>query len=199
LILEQIKKIYVWMGSFVHSPYAAPILGLLFYIEAIFFVPTEPMLAIYCLERKERAFFYATIATIASVLGALTMYMIGSSLWHTFGEQILHNKIVNCVITPHTFTYFVDLYGRYAWWTLLATAIIPIIPFKAATFTAGFCHLAIPPFICCAIISRGIRFFMIAAIMTVFSKQIKQYFEKYFPYIMGTIMIIVIAIMWWRY
>src|SRR3989344_4688086 len=94
-----IKKPYEWMGASIHSPYADYILCFLFYLEAIFFLPTDPILIIFCLERRDRALIYATIATIGSVLGGITSYALGAALWHYCGDQIIHNNLVNYIIT----------------------------------------------------------------------------------------------------
>ena len=94
------KRTYDWMGSSINSVYADYILCFLFYLEAIFFLPTDPILIVYCLERRDRALWYATVATLGSVLGGMTSYALGAVLWNCMGEQIIHNYYINCILSP---------------------------------------------------------------------------------------------------
>jgi membrane protein YqaA with SNARE-associated domain len=173
-----LKSTYSWMSSKVHSPYATPLLAFLFYIEAILFLPTDPMLMLYCMERRNYALYYAMVATIASVLGGLTGYCIGYVLWHTVGDQIIHNPVVTYFVKPDTFTHLCNLFKKYEWWALLVAGIPPI-PFKAATLAAGFCQLALLPFIICSFIVRGSRFFLLALIIKKWGTPMKEYIDRY--------------------
>jgi membrane protein YqaA with SNARE-associated domain len=177
----------------IHSPYAEYILGFLFYIEAIFFLPTDPMLIFYCIEKQEKALRYAAIATVCSVLGGLTAYTIGAFLWDTLGEQIIHNPIVNYVISPGKFYELSERYKKYEWWAILTTSFIPIIPYKVTTITAGFCKISLLPFIVGSIIARGARFFFYGITIHVYGVHIKKSIERSFNIIMAVAMIIIIA------
>jgi membrane protein YqaA with SNARE-associated domain len=174
-----VKRLYHWMGSQVYSPYATPILALLFYLEAIFFVPTDPMLVLFCIERRDRSLFYATVATIASVLGGLTSYALGYALWANAGSAIIHNSYVSHFISPATFAHLCQQYELYEWQAILIAGFTPI-PFKAATFAAGFCRLSLVPFILCSIIARGARFYFVAIIIKIWGARMKDYIDRYF-------------------
>jgi membrane protein YqaA with SNARE-associated domain len=178
-VIGYVKSLYTWMGSWAHSPYACPLLGLLFYIEAILFIPTEPMLIVYCIQRRNKAFLFGTIATIASVLGGLTGYAIGSFLWDIMGEKIIHNFYINFLVTPERFMYISHLFARYEWAALLIAGIPPI-PYKAVTLTAGFCKLPLLPFIACSLIVRGARFYLIAYTVKYFGVYLKSSIDKWF-------------------
>ena len=84
-----LRKIYDWMGSKVNSKYSTSILGFLFFIEAIVFFPVDPLLILFCLERRDKAYFYALIATIASSLGGLTSYFLGLLTWEIIGQHLI--------------------------------------------------------------------------------------------------------------
>lgn len=178
-MMSGVKRVYDWMGNRVYSPYGDVILGALFYLEAIFFIPTDPMLIIYCIERRDKAYYYATIATVCSVLGGLTGYYIGYTLWLTMGQQIIHHPMVSYIMTPATFNHLCGLYKKYESLAILAAAFTPI-PYKAATLTAGFCNLSLMPFIIASIIGRGARFYLYAITISIWGKQIKQYIDRYF-------------------
>ena len=195
-MFSQIKKLYDWMGSRVYSPYADFVLGFLFFLEAIFFLPTDPMLILYCLNRQKKALYYATIATVASVLGGITAYFIGATLWDIAGEQILQNRLVNYVVTPSTFSYLTEQYRQYEWWAILAAGFTPI-PYKAATLTAGFCKLSFIPFVICSVIARGARFYLLAITIILFGNRIRQSIDRYFNIIIILTTLAIAFSIWW--
>lgn len=195
-LLTYMKKIYDWMSQQVYSPYAGYMLGVMFYFEAILFLPTDPILVLYCLERQDRAWRYAAIATIGSVLGGITSYAIGYYLWSTVGDAIIHQSMVNRFIKPESFLYMCDRYRTYESWAILAAGMIPIIPFKVVTFTAGFCKLSLLPFIFYSSIVRGFRFFLVAGLVRIWGAQIKEFIDRYFGVLVALVMLVVVAIVW---
>lgn len=194
-MLSSIRRMYDWMGTQVYSPYATPMLALLFYLEAIIFLPTDPMLIVYCIERRDKAYFYATVATLSSVLGGLTGYGIGFMLWHSVGPQIIHSSVVNYIMTPDMFHYLKSLYQQYEGWAILVAAFTPI-PYKAATLSAGFCNLSLAPFIIASLIGRGARFYLYAITISIWGKQIKEYIDRYFNLLVLLAMILILGAVW---
>ncbi|TET36554.1 DedA family protein [Candidatus Dependentiae bacterium] len=190
-----LKKPYEWMGASINSPYADYILGLLFYIEAIFFLPTDPILILYCLERRDKAIWYATVALIGSVLGGISSYMLGIYLWNTYGEAIIHNHIINYVLTPQMFYKLSVKYEQYNWLAVAIAGFTPV-PYKAATLSAGFCKLSFIPFVISSIISRGARFYLLALMCKVFGEHIKDTVHKYFNLILLFAVLIIVLTVW---
>jgi len=177
--LSMLKKLYNWLGSQVHAKYAIPLFCLLFYLEAIFLVPVDPILILYCLEDRKQSLYYASFATISSVLGGITGYMLGSYLWDMAGQKILHFKIIAYILPESTFFYLKNLYHQYATWAILISGFTPI-PYKAATLSAGFCKLPIIPFVFFSSLARGARFFLVAGTIRIWGKSIKAFIDKYF-------------------
>lgn len=169
-----LKNIYDWMGKQVHSKYADLTLGLLFFIEAIFFIPVDPILILYCLEQRKKAIWYATIATITSTLGGITAYYIGNILWDSLGIKIIH-----ALSSIETFEQICYQYKIYEYWAVLIAGFTPF-PYKIVTLTAGFCRLPLLPFIICSIIGRGARFFLVAILIKIYGDKIKTFIDKYF-------------------
>jgi len=190
-----LKKLYDRMGKKVHSRYATLFLGMLFFIEAIFFLPTDPLLILFCLEKRERALWYAAVATIASVLGGIAGYYIGFFLWESVGPQILHTKLVSYILSPKTFTYLCQQYKKYAGAAILVAGFSPI-PYKAATISAGICKLPLLPFIFFSIIARGSRFYLLAITIRIWGEQIKQYVDRYFNLLVLLTVLIIVAAFW---
>jgi len=188
-----LKKIYDWLGSKVHSKYAGSFLCLLFYLEAIALIPVDPILILYCLENRNRAFTYAAMATVSSILGGISAYFIGSFLWDIAGQQILDFKIIAYVLPQETFFYLRDLYHQYATWAILISGFTPI-PYKAATLSAGFCKLPLFWFILFSFISRGARFFLEAGIIRLWGDKIKIFIDRYFNILTIIFVLILVGI-----
>jgi len=190
-----LKRIYDWMGRQIYSPYAESILCFLFYLEAIFFLPTDPMLIIYCIEQPRKAYRFAAIALAGSVLGGLTGYLIGYFLWGYAGDAILNNTLVQYIITKNSFNHACYLYKKYEFAAILIAGFTPV-PYKVATLTAGVCKLPIIPFIFASIIARGSRFFLLAGLIRQFGDQMKKYIDRYFNLLVLLALIIITLSIW---
>ena len=190
------KSLYKWMGSRVHRKHADLILVILFFFEAlIFIIPTDPMLIIYCIERRNNAIWYALLATIGSVLGGITGYIIGYILWQSAGQAIIHNQWINMILKPADFYYLCDMYKEHEYLAIFIAGFTPV-PYKAATFTAGFCSLAFVPFVLCSIIARGSRFLIYAITITIWGEQIKEYIDRYFNLLVLSIIVLIAFSIW---
>jgi membrane protein YqaA with SNARE-associated domain len=181
---SRIRKLYDWMGTFVDSPYGDWILAAFFFIEAIFFFPSDPLLILFCVERPHKAFYYATIATLASVLGGIAGYYIGYSIFAVVGHHL-----VNIFSTQATFDYLCGQYKLYQNWAVLVAGFTPL-PYKLVTLTAGFCKLPLLPFIACSFIARGARFYLVGGVINIWGNKIKEYIDEYF----NTLVLVFIAL-----
>lgn len=185
-----LKNVYDWMGKQVHSPYATPLLAFLFFLEAIFFLPVDPLLVLFCIEHKARAWYYATVATCASVAGGVCGYFIGLSIWETVGQ-----KMIALFFSPEMFANAVELYKNYESWAVLIAGFTPI-PYKLVTLTAGFCGLPLIPFIMYSFIARGARFYLVAFVISTWGEQIKEYIDRYFNILVALFLVIALGVVW---
>lgn len=188
--MKLIRQLYDWMGTHVHKPYATPFLAAAFFVEAIFFLPTDPLLILYCVERRKQALWYAAVATVASVLGGITAYYIGYALWESIGSTLVH-----WCLSPEQFASLTLRYAEKEAWAVLIAGFSPL-PYKAVTLTAGFCRLPLAPFIICSIIARGARFFLVGTVVYVWGPRIKEYIDRYFNLLVLLFVIIVIVSIW---
>jgi membrane protein YqaA with SNARE-associated domain len=162
------------MGTFVHSRHGNWILAGFFFVEAIFFFPADPLLILFCVERRKKAFYYGTIATLASVLGGIAGYYIGYSVWNLIGKTL-----VNIFATQAKFEYLCGQYRLYQNWAVLVAGFTPL-PYKLVTLTAGFCKLPLVPFIACSFIARGARFYLVSSVIYIWGETIKEYIDRFF-------------------
>ncbi len=162
------------MGEKTLSPRANLWLASMFFIEAFFFVPVDPLLILFCIQNKNKSLYYATIATISSVLGGAFGYFIGAILWSSVGA-----KLVSLFVSQNSFDQAVKIYKLYQNWAVLIAGFTPI-PYKAITLSAGFCNLPIIPFIVFSIIGRGARFFLVAGLLRIWGDKVKYFIDRYF-------------------
>src|SRR6185295_14282996 len=144
------RRLYDWMLTFSHKPSATGALFLFSVIEAIFFpIPPFVLQIPMTLERRSRAWWYATVCTFGSVLGGAGGYMIG--VW-------LH-PVVNWFFSDAKLHEIDDYLDNAA---LLTLAAIAIHPYKLFTIACGSLRVDISEFFLASIVGRGIIFYGIA-------------------------------------
>ena len=119
-----------------------------------------------------RAFRIALVCTIASVLGGLFGYFIGAVLFDQVGQPVLafYGK-------EAAFAEFRETYNQWGAWAVLVAGVTPF-PFKVITITSGATGLNLPVFIAASIVARGLRFFILAALLWKFGAPIRQFIER---------------------
>jgi membrane protein YqaA with SNARE-associated domain len=167
------KQAYSFVCSAVYKPYGTWLLAFSFFLEAVCFLPADPFLIVYCIERRPRAWWYAFVATFASVFGGIISYFFGFLLWYHYGSHIIHNKFINYFLSPERFIDLTMKYKEYGVLTMLFLGLTPF-PYKALTLSAGFCSVPLLPFALCTSFVRGVRFFGYAAIVVFLGKKIKH-------------------------
>jgi len=171
-----IKKLYdkcvVWAGY----KYAKQILALEAFIESSFFpIPPDVMIIPMVISKKEEFIRIALIATIFSVLGALFGYYIGYSL------NEISTKIFELYGYEYSDTFrenFTTGGGFKAWLGILFTAGFTPLPFKLLTISSGIIHFNLIPFIFICIVTRGLRFFLVAYLSYRYGAKIGPLLEK---------------------
>lgn len=165
--------------------------GLAFAESSFFPVPPDVLLvAILMTRERVRAFFYATITTVGSVLGGLFGYAIGYFLFQTIGVWLVHTyHLESQVVTVQ------KLFVSNAFFAIFVAAFTPI-PYKVFTIAAGLFGISIPTFIVASIFGRGGRFFAVATVMRYFGGHISRLFYRYFNLISLFIVVVLGVILY---
>ena len=177
-----VKRLYDWVLSWGNSRWGWLALFVLAFAESSFFpIPPDVLLIALCLGVTARSFRYATICLVGSILGAVLGYGIGLFMWqNTAGEYTpLAEFFFQHVFSMESFVQVGDLYDRYNFWIVFTAGFTPL-PYKLFTITGGLFHINFPMFIVASIISRGLRFFLIAGLIWKFGAPIKTFIDKYF-------------------
>ncbi|NOS95895.1 MAG: DedA family protein [Methylotenera sp.] len=140
-------------------PNAPWYLSALSFTESSFFpIPPDVMLAPMSLANPARAWRFALITTVASVLGGLLGYFIGVSLFDVIEPHLRASHYWEAYQTA------VIWFEQWGFWAIFVAGFSPI-PYKVFTIAAGSLSMALLPFTIASIIGRGMRFFMVAGLM----------------------------------
>ncbi len=176
------KQLYAWMLSWGESKYGWIALFLFAFAESSFFpIPPDVLLIALCLGAASKSLFYATVCTAGSISGAIFGYVLGSFLWTTTGGEptALANFFYSNVFSIEAFNRVGELYNEHNFWVIFTAGFTPL-PYKVFTVTGGVFQINFVMFIIASIISRGIRFFLIAGLIMRYGAPIKKFIDKYF-------------------
>jgi membrane protein YqaA with SNARE-associated domain len=181
-----LRALYTKTMALAQSPRAEAALAAVSFAESSFFpIPPDMMLAPMCLARPQRAFRYAAICTIASVVGGLLGYAIGFYLFTVIGEAILR-----FYGHPEGMATFTAAFQKYGLWIILIKGATPI-PYKLVTIAAGAAHFSLPVFVAASIATRGARFFLVTGVLKLMGDRGRIWLEKN----LTVVMIAMVALM----
>lgn len=168
-----LRRLYDWVLELAGKPWAPKALAAVSFIESsVFPIPPDAMLVPMCLAKPKRAFYYALICTVASVLGGLLGYAIGALLYDTLGQFLIRLYGYGDKLEA-----FRTAYAEWGGWIILIKGATPI-PYKVVTIASGFAGYNLLWFTVLSIITRGIRFFAIAAILYFWGEPARVFIEK---------------------
>jgi len=186
--MKYLKKIYDIVLSYAEHKYSSFILFIISFIESSFFpIPPDILLIPLVLAKPKKAFHYASICTIASVLGGVFGYLIGFYFMDTIGVSILEIYNLN-----DGFNNVANLFNKYGVWAIGIAGLTPI-PYKIFTIASGVFSYSIFWFIVLSVLSRGLRFFVLAFLLYIYGEKIKIFIEKYFNILSIIFMVLLIS------
>ena len=142
--------------------------------ESMFFpIPPDVMLAPMALSQPNKAWRFAAVTTIASVIGGILGYLLGYFAFESFIQPLIMEMGYEDKLA-HATRWFEE----YGVWIVFLAGFSPI-PYKVFTITAGFLHMALIPFIIASTIGRGLRFFLVAALMKYGGPMMEAKLKKY--------------------
>lgn len=170
-----IRKLYDWVLSWADTKYGVPALAVVSFMESSFFpVPPDPLLMALSLGKPKRAFWYAAVCSVASVLGGVLGYFIGWALW-----ELMSGFFFTYVFSPDVFIFVSERYEENAFIAILGAALTPI-PYKVFTVAAGVFQISLLTLIVASAIGRSARFFIEAGLIYYFGDSIKSFIDRYF-------------------
>lgn len=177
-----LRRLYDWTMSLAARKSAEVWLAVIAFIESsVFLVPADVLFLPMALSRRDRAYRYALVATVASVLGGIAGWMLGYFAYDAVAKPIL------------------EFYGKLESFESLRTSVSPSMiilllitsglshlpPIKVVTILSGVAGVNIWFFIISAILARGARFFFLAWLLRKYGAPIQEFIEKRLGLIAG--------------
>lgn len=183
-----LQKSYDWMMDKAAHRHAIWWLAAISFIESsVFPIPPDVMLIPLILAAPSRWFRIALICTLASVAGGYLGYAIGYFFMDTVGQAILAAFHLG-----EKFAAFKPLVDQYGVWVIIVKGATPI-PYKLITIAAGAFHFDLAEFSFASFVARGMRFFLVAALLWKFGPPIRDFVERRLTLVMTLGVVLLVA------
>jgi membrane protein YqaA with SNARE-associated domain len=167
-----LRRLYDWCVAAADKPHATWLMGLVSFVESSFFpIPPDAMLIPMSLARPDRAWFFATVCTIASVAGGVLGYAIGALLYDSLGLWVI--KLYGLGGKAEAFR---EAYAYWGTWIILIKGLTPI-PYKLVTIVSGFAGYNFIAFVLLSFVARGLRFYALAFLLNRYGAQARAIIE----------------------
>lgn len=186
-----VKSLYLWVLHWADTPYGTPALFALSFAESSFFpIPPDVLQIALSVSKPRRAFYYAAVSVVASVLGAMLGWYIGYALWASVGDFVMaHFGWIG--FTQENFDNVQGLYGRYGFMAITVAAFTPL-PYKVFTIAAGVFGIPLPVLLLASVLGRSARFFAVATCIFVFGPTVTDLIDRYFG--LATVLFVVLLV-----
>ncbi len=170
-----LRKLYDWVLHWSATKHAVPALFILSFTESSFFpIPPDVLLIAMCVAVPKRAFYFAGVCSVASVLGGMFGYFLG---WQFM--DIVGTRIVEFYGYEAQFDKIGSWYSEYQAWAVAAAGFTPL-PYKIFTLAAGMFQVNFVVFTLASLASRSLRFFILAGLIYKFGPKVKKLIDRYF-------------------
>ena len=181
-----LRFLYNWTLELANNPRAIWLLGFVSFIEAIFFpIPPDILLIPMILANIQKAWFYAFVATITSVMGGLVGYAVGFLAYSEIAEPLLIS-----LGKQSAMILFSNSMNENGFLIVLTAGISPI-PFKVVSIMSGFTQMPLLVFLVSAILGRATRFFVVATLLKYYGETIKIFIETYLGWLFLVFMVLI--------
>ncbi len=176
--MKLFSKLYEKVMNWSRHPHAERYLAGLSFAESSFFpIPPDVMLAPMSLAKTDKAFRFAFITTVASVLGGILGYGIG--VWFL---ELIQPLISNGGRWEHSYLVTQEWFSEWGIWAVFIAGFSPI-PYKIFTISAGAIGMLFLPFVIASAVGRGARFFLVASLMKWGGKEMELKLKLYIDFI----------------
>ncbi len=168
-----LRRLYDWTMGLAAHRHAVGWLALIAFLESsVFPIPPDVMIIPMVLAARDRAWAIAAAATLASAAGGLLGFFIGYELYDLIGRPIIEFYGYG-----EKFATFQSWYTAWGAWIVAAGGFTPI-PYKVITIASGVADMDLATFTVVSIVSRGARFFLVAALLFAFGPPIRSFIER---------------------
>jgi membrane protein YqaA with SNARE-associated domain len=174
--------------AFASHPRAVWALAFVSFAESSFFpIPPDVLLIPMVLAHREKAWLFAGICTVSSVVGGIAGYMIGALLYDTVGAWVIQLYGYGDQVEA-----FRRSYAEWGAWIILIKGMTPI-PYKIVTITSGFAGYDLLWFIVLSAITRAGRFFLVAGLLYRYGEPVREFIEKRLEVVTAAAAVVVVG------
>ncbi len=185
-----VRRLYDWVLHWADTRYGVPALFLISFAESSFFpLPPDPLLLALCLGASQKSLRFAAVCTLASVLGGLAGYAIGAGAWH-LAQDWFFAYVPG--VTPEAFESVRGFYDRHGFAAVFLAGLTPV-PYKVFTLASGVFGINLAIFVPASILSRGLRFFILAGLVWRFGPPIEQFIDRHFDRLVIVFSVLLVA------
>ncbi len=167
------KALYDWTMHLMSGKGAiAALCGLAFAESSFFPIPPDVLMIPLILKQRDKAFRIAFLCTLFSVIGGAFGYLIGWGLYDLIAVPML-----NYFGWMEQFEVVKQAYLTYGAWIVFGAGITPF-PYKLITIASGVMQMNFFLFMMASIVARGLRFFLVAALLHKWGKHVRGFIEK---------------------
>ena len=168
-----LRSTYDWVMELASRRDAIWVLTAVAFIESsVFPIPPDVLLIPMVLAARDRAWRFAAVCTIASVLGGMLGYVIGMFLYESAGLPLLE-----LYGYADKFDEFSSRYNEWGAWIVFIAGLTPF-PYKVITIASGVTELDLVVFTVASVLARGLRFFIVAALLWWLGPPVREFIEK---------------------
>jgi membrane protein YqaA with SNARE-associated domain len=185
------RRLYHWTLNLAENRHAPWALGAVAFAESSFFpVPPDTILVPMSLAKPKSAWTYALICTLTSVAGGVLGYAIGAFLFETVGKWLISIYGYGDRVEEMRL-----LYAQWGWAVIVLKGLTPI-PYKIVTITSGLLSYDLAMFVVLSLLTRGLRFYLVAVLLERFGEPIKVLLDKYFGWFLALLALGVVLGFW---
>jgi membrane protein YqaA with SNARE-associated domain len=182
-----LRRLYDWTLSMAGHRHALWVLAAVAFVESsVFPIPPDILMIPMVLAARQRAFLIAGVCTVASVLGGVLGYGIGALAFDQIGRPILES-----LGKADAMAEFATRFNDFGFWSVLVAGVTPF-PYKVITIMAGWTAMPFDTFVLTSILARGLRFFVVAALLWRFGAPIRDLIERRLG-LMFTLFVVILA------
>ncbi|ASV85696.1 MULTISPECIES: YqaA family protein [Ochrobactrum] len=185
-----LRRLYDWTISLAARKSAEYWLAFIAFVESsVFLVPADVLYLPMALARPERAYRYALVATIFSVLGGIAGWYLGYHAYEQVAKPVLEMYGKLDTFEQMRGTTSADMILLM----LITSGLAHLPPIKVVTILSGAAGINIWLFIASAIVARGARFFFLAWLLKRYGEPIRGFIEKRLGLLAGLVAVVLIA------
>lgn len=183
-----LRRLYDWVIRMAEHPKALWTLAAVSFAESSFFpIPPDVMLIPMVVAQRAKAWLIAGVCTVASVAGGFLGYAIGYFLFETVGVWL-----INLYGLQEAAAQFQHQFAEYGLWIILIKGMTPI-PYKLITIASGAAHFDLLTFAAASVVTRGARFYLVAALLYFFGEPIRHFIERHLTLVTTAALVLIVS------